>query len=229
MSGKAKKAISIITWVIVGVFMLFAVFAVITTVIYRAKGEDAVIFGKQFRIVVSGSMEPEIRTGELVVIDVAEKGDEQFYSSLEVGDILTFLWASEGENVVVTHRIIDISSDEYGYVYTLKGDAVENDTQRVTSYGGEVIGKVTWHSLGAGRIMTFLRSPVGIVCCLIVPAAIIMVYEVIKLAGLLRAGRAEKAAAANAAREEELESLRREIEELRGKAASNEESVDKEQ
>lgn len=64
------------------------------------------LFGCQFRIVLTGSMEPEIGAGDLVAVRVAERDGAEFYEELEVGDVVTFYWrgASDKDEYIVTHE-----------------------------------------------------------------------------------------------------------------------------
>lgn len=216
MTGKPKKILSILTGVVIAIFLVIALIALIVTVVYRTRGEDAEILGYQFRIVVSGSMGETIEEGSLVVIDTVGSGDE-FYDDLEVGDIVTFYWfnTADADDVIVTHRIIEIEETSDGArTFTLQGDAPEaTDTQRITE--DEIIGKVIWWSYPLGAVLTFLRSSAGIVVCLILPAALIMIYEVFRIVRLVREGKNEQKRENDAARDEEIESLRRELAELK--------------
>lgn len=135
MKAAAKKTLSVISGVLIALFLLLAALSLAITIFYSAKGEDAVLFGCQFRIVLTGSMEPEIGAGDLVAVRVAERDGAEFYEELEVGDVVTFYWrgASDKDEYIVTHRITEIKKTSTGFEYTLKGDAVESDTQTVTS------------------------------------------------------------------------------------------------
>ena len=93
------------------------------------------------RIVVSGSMDGEPRdqydietipTGSAVFISevpTSENASKTFYSSLKVGDVLTFNYRNpvSHENMVVTHRIIDIKETNGVFTYTLAGDSIRDD------------------------------------------------------------------------------------------------------
>lgn len=217
MTGKAKKIISVLTGIVIAIFLVIALIALVVTVVYRTRGEDAEILGYQFRIVVSGSMEPAIPQDSLVVIDTVGSGDS-FYDDLAVGDVITFYWFNTAnvDDVIVTHRIIAIdppATEGGNYTFTLQGDAVDGDTQVITQ--DEIIGRVVWSSYPLGCVLTFLRSSAGIGVCLILPAALIMIYEVYRIIRLVREGKAEQKREKEAARDEELESLRRELAELK--------------
>jgi len=62
-------------------------------------------------IVVSGSMEPTIRTGSFMLIDKKDK-------DIEIGDIIAFI----NNDMQVSHRVVELTND--GYV--TKGDNNEN-------------------------------------------------------------------------------------------------------
>ena len=211
VSEKTKKVASVISTVLVVLFLLVAVLSFAVVAVYRLRGEDAQIFGYQLRIVVSGSMEPAIPTRSLVA--VRTDSDDTSY---EEGDILTFYyWSGSASEVIVTHRVISVREENGDIIYTLRGDAVENDTQEVSASSGDIIGKVEWSSAAAEQIVSFLCSPAGIVSCLIVPASAVLVYEIVRAVLLLRGAKIKKLKDENSEREREVEALRRELEELK--------------
>ena len=211
VSEKTKKVASVISTVLVVLFLLVAVLSFAVVAVYRLRGEDAQIFGYQLRIVVSGSMELAIPTRSLVA--VRTDSDDTSY---EEGDILTFYyWSGSASEVIVTHRVISVREENGDIIYTLRGDAVENDTQEVSASSGDIIGKVEWSSAAAGQIVSFLCSPAGIVSCLIVPASAVLVYEIVRAVLLLRGAKIKKLKDENSEREREVEALRRELEELK--------------
>ena len=106
-----------------------------------------------------------IPAGSLVFIEKVHGGD--FYSSLKVGDILTFDYIHPvSRNVIsVTHRIIDIKETSGVYTYTMKGDAVDGSAgasvQIVTSDSGDIVGKVVGVSHSLGVLVSFFTSSSG--------------------------------------------------------------------
>lgn len=81
-------------------------------------------------IVRSGSMEPTIATGSLVLVN--EKID---YAQLETGDIIVF----DSEGTKVTHRVLAIHEDGI----ETKGDN-NNDTDGITTTRANFTGKVIY-------------------------------------------------------------------------------------
>ena len=123
-------------------------------------------------IVQSGSMEPAIKVGSVVIV---QKSD--IYSP---NDVITF-GSSPNDKSPTTHRI---HFKEYpeginGPVqYLTAGDANEDfDTNKVKEE--QIVGKVVFTLPYAGYIADFAKGPTGFILLVIVPATII-IYEELK-------------------------------------------------
>ncbi len=118
----------------------------------------------------------------MVVIHKVNSPD--FYSALNVGDVLTFDYTHPvtKENMVITHRIIDIKENSGVYTYTLKGDSVADDptngsVQVVTSDSGNIIGKVVGVSHWLGLLIVFMSTWTGKICLIAIPCILLIVFE----------------------------------------------------
>lgn len=100
-------------------------------------------FGTGAAVVLSGSMEPALSVGDLIVVQKAE--------SYSPGDVVVF--AQQGSLVV--HRIVDITDG----MVTTRGDA-NNANDRPVAFA-DLRGKVSFHIPGLGHLVTFLKSPIG--------------------------------------------------------------------
>ncbi len=122
-------------------------------------------------VVKSGSMEPAIRTGSLVLIDQA--------GSYEVGDIVTY--QRNNYATPVTHRIIEKSDDDQGEpIYITKGDA--NETRDIEPVPKSMIlGQVRFSVPFLGYVVGFARTWYGFVLLIIIPALVIGFDEIRKL------------------------------------------------
>ncbi len=126
----------------------------------------------EVKIVKSGSMEPAIPTGSLVVVVPRE--------SYAVGDVVTF-GRDTAREIPTTHRITEVRLESTNTFYTTKGDANEEaDPQEVSA--GEVIGKVFFHVPGLGYVLDFARQPLGFALLIGLPAAMIVVEETFNIA-----------------------------------------------
>ena len=106
------------------------------------------ICGIKPHIVLSGSMEPQIKTGAVAYVNT-HMGAEK----IKVGDIIAF----KVENKQVTHRVIAINEDN---TFTTKGDA--NETEDIAPVKFEnCYGKTVFSIPYLGRIMSTFKTRVG--------------------------------------------------------------------
>lgn len=125
----------------------------------------------KFLIVQSGSMEPEIKMGDVVMIKES--------SNYEIGDVISF-GESSNMRITVTHRIQDIEKEQDQTFYITKGDA-NNATDGEKVPEKQVIGKVLVNIPRAGFIIDFIKKPLGFSLVLIVPAIIVISGEIKKI------------------------------------------------
>jgi len=72
-------------------------------------------WGTGFFLITSGSMEPNIPVGSLILVM------EVPADKIKAEDVITFF--SIGRREIVTHRVREVIHDESGYVYITRGDA----------------------------------------------------------------------------------------------------------
>lgn len=85
--------------------------------------------------VASGSMKPEIKKGDVVIIEKVSTN----YDSLKVGEILAYRY----DNKIIVHRIVNIVKEEDKYYFYTKGDA-NNEMDNITISQDMVIGVVNY-------------------------------------------------------------------------------------
>ncbi len=154
-----KKVIKVVYSLIFAVLMVSATFILLTTY--------DVIPGHNFYVVLSGSMEPEIKTGSVIGVRQEE--------SYEIDDIIT-VPIPDNPNQTYTHRIVEIFEEEETE-YITKGDANENEDIESVSEDS-IIGKTFFSLPLLGYIVNFAKQPTGFILMIIIPAIIIVVSEV---------------------------------------------------
>lgn len=102
--------------------------------------------------VVSGSMEPTIHVGDLIIIHTNEE-------KYKVGDIITFY---DVDGSFVTHRIISI---ENGQMIT-QGD--NNNSPDSPTDMKQIVGKYIFKITGLGILFKALKSPVVMILVLLI-------------------------------------------------------------
>lgn len=235
-SAKTAKIVSLVANILIYVFCALCVILLIFAIATKSNGEDTVkIFGREMRIVTSGSMEKNentyndikkfkiksIKTRSVIFIRTVPQDDEkadEWYSELQVGDVLTFKYVVANKQVIITHRIVDVERKATGgYVITLKGDN-DNDLQTIdTSIEGNpnyVMGKVTGKNFLFGFFITALKTPLGMSLLVIVPCAIIIILQVINIVNAVNENKRKVAEEEVAQRQSDIDELKRKIAEL---------------
>ncbi|MFB7138229.1 signal peptidase I [Gottfriedia sp. NPDC056225] len=85
----------------------------------KLEGKPPTFFGHQVYYVLSGSMEPTLPTGSVIIVK-----DMTSETKLSTGDIITFKMPYN-EETLVTHRINEVINEDGELVYRTKGDANE--------------------------------------------------------------------------------------------------------
>ena len=127
----------------------------------------------KFLTVQSGSMNPTIRTGSVVMIKPMD--------DYKIGDVITFGKITRIKSPT-THRIYDIKVVEDEVSYVTKGDANNAPDLREIPKR-EIIGKVLFSVPYVGYAVDFAKKPLGFALIILVPAAVIISDEVKKIYG----------------------------------------------
>ena len=127
-------------------------------------------FGYSFFKVVTGSMEPSISVGELILTHKEDIGD------IEVEDVVSFRSKSPDMiGSIITHRVVQITSDEADNVLLVtKGD---NNLSIDAHYVSETnyVGTVVWNSGDSilSKILSFFSNKYGFLACIAFPCLLI--------------------------------------------------------
>ncbi len=127
--------------------------------------------GIKLLIVQSGSMEPNIKLGSIVIIKPEEK-----YS---INDIVTIKESSDN-TVTFTHRIIEEKMTDNVLSFITKGDA--NDTPDPGLKSPEnIVGKVIFAIPYLGYPINYSKTREGLLIMVVIPATIIIYSEILNI------------------------------------------------
>ena len=161
-TGKKKKILKMAVSVILIILACAVLYALAFTAVVKIKDPQGVAmpFGFGASFVLTGSMEPEISTDDLVFVKKPGK--------LQVGDVV--LYNTGGSNVL--HRITKIDGD----IITTQGDA--NNTEDKPFSKSAVLGVYIGKIPSGGKIIRFVTNPpfVMAVVFLLMTAAVIWMF-----------------------------------------------------
>lgn len=181
-----SKAVEIIINVVLVLVVLFAIFVGFTAYVSESGSGVPTFFGYRPFAVQTDSMEPTISVGDLIIDTVVEDPSE-----LEVGDIITYWTIIDGQQVLNTHRITEITDyDNYLYFDT-KGDnnTIEDSTG---VHENDIVGEYLFAIPNLGTMIDFLTTGTGFLLVIVVPVFIFFVFQVVTFFKALFAYQKEK-------------------------------------
>lgn len=144
-----------------------------TVISSKISGGSPELFGYQVKSVLSGSMEPGIKTGSIIAVKTG--GDMKRFKE---NDIITFV---EENEKLITHRIVEVVNNDGTTMYRTKGDNnnapdlnLVHPSNVIAEYKGFTIPYI-------GYFAEFASSKNGILVLMILPGIIIFVASVISL------------------------------------------------
>lgn len=146
------NVLQVFRWLILGPVTVLVALAMALLVLtaFSDSGRPR-IFGLEMFVVTSGSMQPSIDPGDVVMVDVAR-------GRFGVGDVITFRPHDES-SLFITHRVVEVlGGDRSNTEYVTKGDANPNrDLEPVSA--NQVVGSVSAVLPVVGRVVLGLRDP----------------------------------------------------------------------
>lgn len=137
--------------------------------------EVPTIFNRAPLVVLTESMNPTIKSGDLIVCEVVHAEDVQ------VGDVISFFDPDSSGSAVVTHRVVAIETDEKtgAIFFRTKGD--NNNLEDRTSVPTKNLVGV-WKENGVfnqfhglGNVVLFMQSAWGFILCIGLPLGAIAI------------------------------------------------------
>ncbi|MBU0978242.1 signal peptidase I [Patescibacteria group bacterium] len=155
--GKRDTTLEALKWLVAGLIIAY----VLSLYIGR------IDLNLPFRtyVVQSGSMEPAIMTGDLILIRPS--------LSYTQHQVVTF---KDDQDRVVTHRIIESENTEDGFVFVTKGDANPSfDVEKINL--NQIVGRVALVIPKLGYLVSFGKTRWGSLFFVIIPAVVIIYDE----------------------------------------------------
>ena len=126
-------------------------------------------FGIKPFVVITGSMEPAVYGGDLVITKAIDP------SKLKADDIISF----KNGNSVITHRIVELTEKEGAPAFITQGDANnarDGDTVTYSQVEGIYLFKID----GLGNLAMFMQTPVGMLIFVGIPMCGFILYDIIR-------------------------------------------------
>ena len=131
------------------------------------------VAGERPYTVLSGSMEPAIGTGDIVVVQRISPADA------DVGDVVTFSDPRSSERLI-THRVRSSRRRGSQIDFVTKGDA-NNTVERWRIPSDGVISRVRYRVPEVGRLAMLTRTRGGLLLFVLGPLLLLGIHEVVRI------------------------------------------------
>ena len=146
-----KRIIKVIVGIVLFVLITFNIYNFIN--IKVLKNDYTTINGYAMLEVISGSMEPTIKIGDLIIINTKDKDYKE-------NDIVTF---RDTNGSFVTHRIVEIKDNN---MMVTKGD--NNNAKDEATNMNNIIGKYVKKIAFLGMLLSSFKNPVFLIIILLI-------------------------------------------------------------
>ncbi len=232
--SRTKKIVNIVVMAIEVLIIIACITLSIMVIIGAKSTTEELGSGLNMTVVLTESMNGSVEksdyseashpigsfaAGDLLFIKSMSTNED--YSTLKVGDVVTYVGNVAGTSQLITHRIVKIEENEAtgGYVFYTLGDAEratvsyytpeqqeEDNIQRSKKYYSENIqGVVVAKVSKVGNVIAWFQDSTHFLWSVVVPLALLLVYNVYELIRMIMAARIKKIEQKS---KEELESIK---------------------
>lgn len=177
------------------VLIILSLFALLT-VVMTPSGQVPQVMGYSILQVLTGSMEPTIPEGSMLLIQQTEP------DTLQPGDIISFFSPDPLlDGALNTHRIQEVLTDGDTLEFITKGDANFLEDQQPVS-ARQVVGKVIFISPMLGKFVRLISNPLVFGLAVLLPLAAMLIANLVRaLRSAMRLAKEEEEAAVRQALE----------------------------
>ena len=169
-NGLLQKIVGAVGIALCVVFVpLLLIFVTLIVKSYTCPDKVPDFLGYKPFIVLSGSMEPSIMTGDMVFVKETDP------DSLKVGDVIAY----KSGSAVVTHRIVEVKSENGETRYVTQGDA-NNAADQSLVKPADVEGIYQRRVAGAGNLAMFMQTTTGMILFVVCPLVLFVLWDVIR-------------------------------------------------
>lgn len=160
---KRKRILKLFIYSLIAFILICNVYLILQVI--KNPTDTAQLFGYRCFSVASGSMEPTLQIGDLIITKEKSKKD------IKVGDIISF---KDGDSTI-THRVIKVISQNGKILYQTKGDNNNVSDEKNIKYE-DVEGVYVNHIPELGKMYIYIQKTPVVISILII---IYIIYKIV--------------------------------------------------
>ena len=125
-------------------------------------------------IVLTDSMYPVIKSGDLIICHTAEPEE------IQVGDVIAFFDPAGNGTTIVTHRVLEVTEQAGQTAWRTKGDN-NNTEDRLPVPADKLVAVYEGTRIpGAGNVALFMQTTPGLIVCVLCPILLLVGYDMLR-------------------------------------------------
>ena len=174
-SGDNKQKLLTVIGIILCVVLLPMLLINLTLIAKSYINADEVpsVGGKFPMIVLTDSMYPVIESGDLIICNTAEAEE------IAEGDVISFYDPMGNGTSVVTHRVMEVVSENGEISFRTKGDN-NNAEDQVLVPAESLIGIYQSRIPKVGHVAMFMQTTTGLIVCVVLPIVLLVGYDLLR-------------------------------------------------
>ena len=125
-------------------------------------------------IVLTDSMYPVIKSGDLIICHTAEPEE------IQVGDVIAFFDPAGNGTTIVTHRVLEVTEQAGQTAWRTKGDNNNTEDRLLVPADKLVAVYEDTRIPGAGNVALFMQTTPGLILCVVCPILLLVGYDMIR-------------------------------------------------
>ncbi len=172
--GEGKIALTVLG-ICLCVILIPLLICNISMIIQGYKNPDEVpgIKGYKPMMVLTDSMAPTIKSGDLIIIKEVDP------TTLKEGDIITFFDPAGNGQSTVTHTIVSVHTENGKLQFKTQGDN-NNTPDRLLVDADAVVGVYLFRLPMLASVVMFMQTVPGLILCIFLPLGVFILVDLIK-------------------------------------------------
>lgn len=152
------------------IFIAFIVLFCVISVCQRVLSKDKSFFGYRIFNIVTKSMEPKLKVGDIILVEDTDIKD------IKRGDIISYQgMTSELSGKIITHQVKNFIDENGKRIFYTQG--INSDTMDPAVYEEQIYGVVTHKFYVLSFINRIITSTLGFILCVVIPLVYIFILE----------------------------------------------------
>lgn len=140
---------------------------------YLNKDEVPSVGGYMPLIVLTDSMYPTIESGDLIICHTEDP------ENIVEGDIISFFDPAGNGTSIVTHRVLEVTSQDGELAFRTKGDGNNVEDQMLVP-AKNLVSVYQSRIPGAGNVAMFMQTTPGLIVCVVLPLCLLVGYDFVR-------------------------------------------------